>query len=616
LPENVARNRRLEQENGGPLLPNLKTHAFATESYEDALRYAERAAKHLGGQPVVYRVEPVDTSSTIRDIDAPDDSSWMSPKGFKVISLEESAKTGAQRPRIPVNPVASAVGTSSGASGTVRPRIPLITVPSAIGTSSGASATSSIVGSTSQVDRFRISFGSSAKSAVSQSRIDEINETLAGIGIEKYTVGFRGIGGKELGKRVSGLDVARVTPAIVAGNESPVAFGLPRIGNAHQLHTDYADQRVIDFFKSEGIEIPSDQWKKISTTLHFGTRIFGEEDRNMAGVAMHEFGHALTNAAGVQNHSSAFNKLAGHLTSLSAHVRANTSRTHGVGTFVHNGSSFIDQPVPFKALKQSISNSLSDYLVARAEEEARADTVANTTLLSKTIGGRLRKIGEPLRISTYAKFGRFSEAYTGSMARFISTDESSIKQESTFLEDSIVKALRSHTDTIGMSEENFAQHLQSILLPAEEKAQAAYLGSLGSAAENAGEVADEIRPFLEQNLKKLKAFYTGSVGEEGASSRIAKYTSRILSSIDARIGTAVTFENAETAETLVTRTIGPELKGILSSLTGGISAEAPAAGKAVGKAVQSGVMSRKTLDALVESAAHAASVIAGRKAGV
>ena len=75
-------------------LPNLTSNAFATQDMDRARAYAERAAKKSGGSPSVYRVEPVDLTDLAFDWDAPDNSSWMSEKGFRVVSPAEKEATG------------------------------------------------------------------------------------------------------------------------------------------------------------------------------------------------------------------------------------------------------------------------------------------------------------------------------------------------------------------------------------------------------------------------------------------------------------------------------------------------------------------------------------------
>jgi len=76
------------------LLPNLTSNAFATQDIDRARAYAEKAAKRSGGSPLVYRVEPVDLTNLAFDMDAPDDSSWMSSKGFRVVSPAEKEAAG------------------------------------------------------------------------------------------------------------------------------------------------------------------------------------------------------------------------------------------------------------------------------------------------------------------------------------------------------------------------------------------------------------------------------------------------------------------------------------------------------------------------------------------
>lgn len=75
-------------------LTNLTSNAFATQDIDRARAYAEKAAKKSGGSPLVYRVEPVDLTDLAFDIDAPDDSSWMSSKGFRVVSPAEKEAVG------------------------------------------------------------------------------------------------------------------------------------------------------------------------------------------------------------------------------------------------------------------------------------------------------------------------------------------------------------------------------------------------------------------------------------------------------------------------------------------------------------------------------------------
>jgi hypothetical protein len=76
--------------NSSENLPNLTSNAFATQDMDMARTYAKRAAKKFGGSPLVYRVEPVDLTDLGHDWDAPDDSSWMSSKGFRVVSPAET----------------------------------------------------------------------------------------------------------------------------------------------------------------------------------------------------------------------------------------------------------------------------------------------------------------------------------------------------------------------------------------------------------------------------------------------------------------------------------------------------------------------------------------------
>jgi len=75
-------------------LTNLTSNAFATQDIDRARAYAEKAAKRSGGSPLVYRVEPVDLTNLAFDMDAPDDSSWMSSKGFRVVSPAEKDAVG------------------------------------------------------------------------------------------------------------------------------------------------------------------------------------------------------------------------------------------------------------------------------------------------------------------------------------------------------------------------------------------------------------------------------------------------------------------------------------------------------------------------------------------
>ena len=75
-------------------LTNLTSNAFATQDIDRARAYAEKAAKKSGGSPLVYRVEPVDLTDLAFDMDAPDDSSWMSGKGFRVVSPAEKEAAG------------------------------------------------------------------------------------------------------------------------------------------------------------------------------------------------------------------------------------------------------------------------------------------------------------------------------------------------------------------------------------------------------------------------------------------------------------------------------------------------------------------------------------------
>lgn len=75
-------------------LTNLRSNAFATQDIDRARAYAEKAAKRFGGSPLVYRVEPVDLTNLAFDMDAPDDSSWMSSKGFRVVSPAEKEAAG------------------------------------------------------------------------------------------------------------------------------------------------------------------------------------------------------------------------------------------------------------------------------------------------------------------------------------------------------------------------------------------------------------------------------------------------------------------------------------------------------------------------------------------
>ena len=75
-------------------LTNLTSNAFATQDIDRARAYAEKAAKKSGGSPLVYRVEPVDLTNLAFDMDAPDDSSWMSSKGFRVVSPAEKEAAG------------------------------------------------------------------------------------------------------------------------------------------------------------------------------------------------------------------------------------------------------------------------------------------------------------------------------------------------------------------------------------------------------------------------------------------------------------------------------------------------------------------------------------------
>jgi len=75
-------------------LTNLTSNAFATQDIDRARAYAEKAAKRSGGSPLVYRVEPVDLTNLAFDMDAPDDSSWMSSKGFRVVSPVEKEAAG------------------------------------------------------------------------------------------------------------------------------------------------------------------------------------------------------------------------------------------------------------------------------------------------------------------------------------------------------------------------------------------------------------------------------------------------------------------------------------------------------------------------------------------
>ena len=75
-------------------LTNLTSNAFATQDIDRARAYAEKAAKRSGGSPLVYRVEPVDSTNLAFDMDAPDDSSWMSSKGFRVVSPAEKEAVG------------------------------------------------------------------------------------------------------------------------------------------------------------------------------------------------------------------------------------------------------------------------------------------------------------------------------------------------------------------------------------------------------------------------------------------------------------------------------------------------------------------------------------------
>ena len=75
-------------------LTNLTSNAFATQDIDRARAYAEKAAKRSSGSPLVYRVEPVDLTNLAFDMDAPDDSSWMSSKGFRVVSPAEKEAAG------------------------------------------------------------------------------------------------------------------------------------------------------------------------------------------------------------------------------------------------------------------------------------------------------------------------------------------------------------------------------------------------------------------------------------------------------------------------------------------------------------------------------------------
>jgi len=91
----------LEEQPGGLLNqinPGLTTNSFATEDIEEARKYAKKVSKTMGGEPMVYRVEPVDASTVFEDEFAPpsvrfdDMVSWRSPDGFRVTSIEDVTK--------------------------------------------------------------------------------------------------------------------------------------------------------------------------------------------------------------------------------------------------------------------------------------------------------------------------------------------------------------------------------------------------------------------------------------------------------------------------------------------------------------------------------------------
>ena len=91
----------LEEQPGGLLNqinPGLTTNSFATEDIEEARKYAKKVSKTMGGEPMVYGVEPVDASTVFEDEFAPPSVrfdemvSWRSPDGFRVTSIEDVTK--------------------------------------------------------------------------------------------------------------------------------------------------------------------------------------------------------------------------------------------------------------------------------------------------------------------------------------------------------------------------------------------------------------------------------------------------------------------------------------------------------------------------------------------
>jgi hypothetical protein len=72
------------------LNPGLTTHAFATQDIEQARNYARKATRYMGGEPMVYRVEPVNADEVFEDEFAPDNVSWRAEDGFRVISPAET----------------------------------------------------------------------------------------------------------------------------------------------------------------------------------------------------------------------------------------------------------------------------------------------------------------------------------------------------------------------------------------------------------------------------------------------------------------------------------------------------------------------------------------------